>query len=128
MTIMFSRPGVCFNVSNETTDGNFATNSTSTMYPEWPFLCARLVVVLMSLAPREVVRVTRTCNAGQPRDARWVRIGGIEQHRVADAHLVSHEIARLVIPHALPARDVIAREIVNGVGGGLAFHQPVLHR
>src|SRR2546430_13525551 len=46
---------------------------------------------------------------GQAGDARLLAARVIEQHAVADAHLVAHEIARLVIADAGPRSGVPRR-------------------
>ena len=53
----------------------------------------------------------------------------IEQHLVADLHLVAHEIARLIVAHAEPgaAAPRRTRQVVDAELVGLGFHQPVAH-
>src|SRR5258706_11837226 len=53
----------------------------------------------------------------------------IEQHAVADAHLLEHEIARLVVAHTAPGGLLPRRSehVVDGALVGLRFHQPVFH-
>src|SRR4051812_33433715 len=70
-------------------------------------------------------RISGAHNRRQAGDTRWIGVRGIEQDAVADLHLVAHEIARLVVAHAFPAGPAVAFEIVDGVGTGLALHQPV---
>jgi hypothetical protein len=55
-------------------------------------------------------------------------VGGVEEDAVTRPHLVAHEVAGLVVADAFPARPPIALEIVDGVGGRFALHQPVAAR
>src|SRR5690606_3919130 len=43
----------------------------------------------------------------------------------ADAHAVAHEVARLVVAHAVPGLGADAREVVDGECVGLRLHHPV---
>src|SRR6185436_2148762 len=53
----------------------------------------------------------------------------VEEHAVADAHILQHEVARLVVAHAAPRRGAAARRehVVDRALVGLALHQPVFH-
>src|SRR5438552_4160325 len=53
----------------------------------------------------------------------------IKKGEVADVHLIAHEIARLVVPHAEPGRRLFRHrgEIVDRQLVGLGLHQPVTH-
>jgi hypothetical protein len=64
---------------------------------------------------------------GQPGDARLGAGGMVEQHAVADLHLVAHEVARLVVAHAPPVDGLFRhrQHVVDADHGGLGFHQPV---
>ena len=42
-----------------------------------------------------------------PRDARRLGAGVVEEHAVAEFHLVAEEVPRLVVPHAVPAGRLI---------------------
>src|SRR5207247_4445083 len=55
--------------------------------------------------------------------------GMVEEHAVADAHLVAHEIARRVVAHAAPGGLLAGRSehVVDRALVGLALHQPVIH-
>jgi len=46
----------------------------------------------------------------------------IEENAVADAHLVAHEIARLIVAHAGPGGRLVLGQIVDAVGIGFRFH------
>ena len=72
-------------------------------------------------------RDRRLADFGDADDARLLAAGVIEERLVAGFHLVAHEIARLVIAHAGPRRGFVAGEIVDAVGVGFGFHQPVAH-
>jgi hypothetical protein len=50
----------------------------------------------------------------------------VDQDRVSQSHIVSHEIAGLVVPDTDPARSLMGclRQIVDGKDMGLRFHQP----
>ena len=58
-------------------------------------------------------------------DAGHVAVGVVEQHAVADLHLVAHEVARLVVAHAVPRLGADALEVVDGERVGFGLHQPV---
>ena len=51
----------------------------------------------------------------------------IEQHTVADLHLVAHEVARLVVAHTGPGQGLLGRlcQVVDRGLVGLALHQPM---
>ncbi len=75
------------------------------------------------------VRIGEFGHLRQPGDARLGAVRMIEKHLVADLHLVAHEIARLVIAHAIPG-DALPRHgqhIVDAAIGGFGLHQPVTH-
>src|SRR5207247_3321198 len=75
------------------------------------------------------IRIGRRGDFGQAGDARLFAARVIEQHAVADAHLVAHEIARLVIADAGPGSDVPRRgeRSVDGAFVRLRFHEPIAH-
>ena len=58
-------------------------------------------------------------------DADWVAAAVIEQDPVADLHLIPHIIARLVIPHAVPAGDLAGLKVLDRKDVRLGLHQPV---
>src|SRR3989338_1839990 len=66
---------------------------------------------------------------GDAGDARFLAVGVIKQHAVADPHLVAHEVARLVVAHAVPSRRLTwhGGEIVDAAIARFGFHQPVAH-
>jgi len=53
----------------------------------------------------------------------------IEQHAVAGLHLVAHEVARLIVAHAVPGHALIGQggEVVDAAISWFGFHQPVAH-
>ena len=87
------------------------------------------VVVVALLVELRLVGVGRGGDLGDAGDARLRAARVIEQHAVADLHLVAHEIARLVVAHAAPRRDASRRgeHVVDRALIGLALHQPVFH-
>src|SRR6185436_6244392 len=54
----------------------------------------------------------------------------VEEHPVADLHVLEHKVARLIVADAAPGRGAAGRRehVVDRALVGLAFHQPVLHR
>src|SRR3989338_959622 len=62
-------------------------------------------------------------------DARLLAVGMVEQRAVADPHLVAHEVARLVVAHAVPCDSMVwhRSEIINAAIRWFGFHQPVAH-
>ena len=76
------------------------------------------------------VGIGRPRDFGQTGDAGLRAARVIEEHAVADAHLVAHEVARLVVAHADPGHGLARRrvEVVDRALGRLALHQPVLTR
>ena len=101
--------------------------------PDVDVLPARLGRVGLGVEVRALRVELRRVVIGRARhlgDAGHARFGAarvVEQHAVADAHLVAHEVARLVVAHADPRHAVAGG--VGDVGDralvGLAFHQPV---
>src|SRR2546427_6207571 len=75
------------------------------------------------------IRIGRRSDFRQAGDARLLAARVIEQHAIADAHLVPHEVARLVIADAGPRSDVPRRgqRIVDGALVRLRFHEPIAH-
>ena len=65
-------------------------------------------------------------NAG---NAGFRTAGVIEQDAITDAHVVAHEIARLVVTHAGPGQRALRRSerMIDARLVGLGFHQPVTH-
>ena len=53
----------------------------------------------------------------------------VEEDPVADKHLVTHEIARLIIADSPPGRGFAGRlgQIIDAEDTGFRFHQPVIH-
>src|SRR5690606_18451189 len=70
------------------------------------------------------VRIRRARRLADPGDGRDLRVGGVEQHAVADLHL-AHEVARLVVAHAGPGFGADALEVVDREIRGFGLHQPV---
>ena len=66
------------------------------------------------------------CDTG---DARFLAVGVVEQYTVAGLHLVAHEVACLIIAHAVPCDGLIGQrsEIVDAAVAGFGFHQPITH-
>src|SRR5690606_4548725 len=60
---------------------------------------------------------------------RWVGIGVVEQYPVAHLHR-PHEIAGLVVAHAVPVRGLVrlSRQAMDGIRLRLRFHQPEICR
>src|SRR5690606_32517338 len=75
-----------------------------------------------------VVWIAGLADFGHARYAGGVRIRLIEQHAVADLHVVAQGVAGLVVAHAFPAGLKVALELVDAVRLGLNFHQPVAFR
>jgi hypothetical protein len=63
-------------------------------------------------------------DAREPGHARRVGVAVVEEHAVAGLQLVAQQVPRLEVPHALPPRAPIAAQVVDGIGAGLALHQP----
>src|SRR5690606_27774320 len=63
-------------------------------------------------------------HACQAHHARHGRARVVVEHGVADPHLVAHEVARLVVAHAVPHGAALALELFVGVAVGLALDQP----
>src|SRR5688572_25564263 len=83
------------------------------------------IEVLVTLLPGEVIRIGGARDRREAGDAGGIGVRRVEQHAVALLHLVAHEVPRLVVANAFPARTSVALEVVDRVGAGLAFHQPV---
>jgi hypothetical protein len=49
----------------------------------------------------------------------------VEQNQISHFHFVPHEIASLVISNPVPTGDHVTIKIVDRIGSGLTFHQPV---
>jgi hypothetical protein len=64
---------------------------------------------------------------GQAGDAGRGRVRVVEQHPVADPHLIAHEVAGLVVADAGPGLDLDPDQIVDPEGVGFALHEPVVH-
>jgi len=75
------------------------------------------------------IGVGGAADQGDAGDAGLLAIGVVKQHAVADIHLVAHEVARLIVAHAIPGHGLIGKvgEIVYADIGRLGFHQPVAH-
>ena len=108
VTTIFSRPLVDFSVSSETISGKRSTNAMSTMYQTGASFVLAGSKYLWPFFEREGIRIAGASDRRQPGDARRVGVRGIEEHAVALLHVVAHEVARLVVPHALPARAPVA--------------------
>jgi hypothetical protein len=50
-----------------------------------------------------------------------------EKNLVANAHLVTHHVAGLVVADTVPLFAAVAFQIIDAVGIGLGFHQPIRH-
>src|SRR5690606_5259579 len=62
---------------------------------------------------------------GDAVDARDLGVGVVEQHSVADLHPVAHEVARLVVAHAVPRLGADPLQVVDGERVRFGLHQPV---
>ncbi len=57
-----------------------------------------------------------------PHDAGFIAVGMVEERKIAFFHLVSHEIAGLVVSDAVPVVGLLFLQVVEAVNVGLAFH------
>src|SRR5690606_33260163 len=96
--------------------------------PARVFFAGLGAVVLAVRVTRGVVRVALAHAAGDADHARGLGVAVVEEDLVADLHLVAHEVARLVIPNAVPVGAAVAREVVDRVDAGLRLHEPVTLR
>ena len=73
--------------------------------------------------------VSKLADLSDTRDTRFRAARMIEKNRVPDAHLVTHEIARLIVAHAVPIYGLIgkSRQIIDRNVRRLGLHQPVAH-
>ena len=55
--------------------------------------------------------------------------GMIEEDQIALLHLVAHEVARLIVAHAIPCHGLFGQgsKVVNADIAWFGFHQPVAH-
>ena len=81
----------------------------------------------IQLAHWRGAEVLATASAPKWEVLRGLGVRRIKEDGIADLHPVPQEIARLIIAHTFPARDLVALEVVNRVRGGFALHQPVTH-
>src|SRR5690606_6742293 len=72
-----------------------------------------------------LVRIGLAGHLGDPDDARHLGVGVVEQHPVADLHPVAHEVACLVVAHAVPGLGADPLEVVDGERVRFGLHQPV---
>ena len=57
---------------------------------------------------------------------RWLAVGVVEEDEVSDLHVISHHVARLIVPHTIPMGRTICDQLFPGVDFGLTLHQPVV--
>src|SRR3546814_3340839 len=64
---------------------------------------------------------------GDADDAGHGTVGMVEKHLVAGSHAVAHEVARLVIAHAVPGFLLLALQLVDRERVRFGLHKPVVH-
>ena len=80
--------------------------------------------VVVFLFPVELcrVRIGFAGNAHEPDDAGLLAIGVVEKYLVTNRHIVTHEVARLVVANTVPGLALVAFQIVDTVVVRLGFH------
>lgn len=63
-------------------------------------------------------------NARDARDAWYSAIGMIEKHRVAFAHLIAHEVTRLIVSNTVPCHGLVGQvsEVIYADVARFRFH------
>src|SRR5579859_2586987 len=66
---------------------------------------------------------------GDSGDSRLRTTRVVEENAIADHHLITHEIARLIVAHTPPRRGLArrSRQIIDAEHPGFGLHQPVIH-
>ena len=64
---------------------------------------------------------------GNAHDTRFLAIGVVKKHQITFFHLIPHHVTCLVIANAVPHFAAVALQVIDAVGIGLGFHQPVIH-
>jgi len=86
------------------------------------FLVAFRIEILRLFIELCRIGVGRTRNSCDANDARLLAARVIEKHLVADLHVVTHGIARLIVANTIPHLSAIALEIVDTVGIRFGLH------
>ena len=68
------------------------------------------------------VRVGLAGHPGNANNSRFFAVRMVEKHLVANAHIVAHHVAGLVVSDAVPHLSAIPFEVVDTVYVGLGFH------
>src|SRR5690606_22197924 len=84
----------------------------------------RVEIVGLAIELR-LVRIGLAGHGGGSDDAGDLGVRVVEQHLVADFHAITHEVAGLVVAHAVPRLGPDAFEVVDGECVGFGLHQPV---
>lgn len=84
------------------------------------------VVVLAFRIELQLVRVDVRGNSGDARNARLGTARVVEEHSVADRHVVAHEVPGLIVSDAEPGDPAAGsgERVVDGALAGFAFHEP----
>jgi len=80
------------------------------------------VVIVLGIELRRI-GIGELRDRRDPRDARRLGVRVVEQDLVAERHAL-HEVARLIVAHAVPTRDLLLREVVDREHVRLRLHQP----
>ena len=84
------------------------------------------VVVLAFRIELQLVRVDVRGNSGDARNAGLGTARVVEEHSVADRHVVAHEVPGLIVSDAEPGDPAAGsgERVVDGALAGFAFHEP----
>src|SRR5262249_16566525 len=72
-----------------------------------------------------MIRVCFAHHLGNTVNAHGLRVGVVKKGPIANSHIVSHEIAGLIVAHTIPTGLPITPQVSDGVDPRFRFHQPV---